>query len=44
MRQEFNIIEIFDKKKPDIEKVLSDIFKSYIKNVINSNYDLNNKK
>ena len=44
MKQEFNIIEIFDKEKPDIEKVLKEIFKSHIKNVINSNYDLNNKK
>ena len=44
MKQEFKIIEVFDKEKPNINKVLQDIFKSYIKDVINKNYDLNNSK
>lgn len=44
MKQEFKIIEIFNKEKPDIKEVLKDIFKSYIKDVINNNYDLNNNK
>ena len=44
MKQEFKIIEVFDKEKPDINKVLQSIFKSYIKDVIDKNYDLNNNK
>ena len=44
MKQEFKIIEVFDKEKPDIKVVLKDIFKSYIKDVINSNYDLKKSK
>lgn len=44
MKQEFKIIEVFNKEKPDIKVVLKDIFKSYIKNVINSNYDLKKSK
>ena len=44
MKQEFKIIEVFDKEKPDINKVLQDIFKSYIKDIINRNYDLNNSR
>lgn len=44
MKQEFRIIEVFNNEKPDINKVLQDIFKSYIKDAININYDLNNKK
>lgn len=42
MKQEFKIVEVFDEKKPDIKVVLKDIFKSYIKEIINTNYDLNN--
>jgi len=44
MKQEYKIIEIFDKEKPDIKSVLKNIFKSHIKDIINSNYDLNNNK
>lgn len=44
MKQEFKIIEIYDTEKPDINEVLQDIFKSYIKNILNNDNDLNNKK
>lgn len=43
MKQEFKIIEIFDKEQPDVKEVLKAIFKSYIKNVLNNDYDLKNK-
>ncbi len=44
MKQEYKIIEIFDKDKPDISVVIKDIFKSYIKDIINNNYDLKKSK
>ena len=44
IKQEFRIIEVFNNEKADINKVLQYIFKSYIKDAININYDLNNKK
>lgn len=44
MKQEYKIIEIFDKDKPDISVVIKDIFKSYIKDIINNNYNLKKSK
>ncbi len=44
MKQEFKIIEIFDKRKPNIEIIIQDIFKSYVKEKINFEKDLNYKK
>lgn len=41
MKQEYKIIEVFDEKKPDIKDVLKEIFKSYIKEELNSTNDLN---
>lgn len=40
MKQEYKIIEIFDETKPDISVVIKDIFKSYIKDVLNGNINL----
>lgn len=44
MKQEFKIIEVFNKNKPDIKNVIQDVFKIYIENKINSEYNLNIKK
>ena len=43
-KDEFKIIEIFDKKGKNIEDVLTGIFKSYIEQELNSQKDLNIKK
>ena len=44
MKKDIKIIEIFDKNKPNITEVSIDVFKSYIKNILNHNYDLKKNK
>lgn len=44
MKHEFKITEVFDKEKPNIETIIQDIFKSYVKEKINIEKDLNYKK
>lgn len=43
-KEEFKIIEIFNKNGKNVEDVLTDIFKSYVKQQLNSQKDLNIRK